>query len=124
MQEHQTESHGGEQPPAFMFEVVKKCKSSLERQLCEAVRIQMRGNVLKKKGLYNRCKLTRLVVDDEWEQKVWKDSWAPRIIELDEECIGADDKSRMRGSAKACHKRSKMDHEDGVAWGEDVPDSR
>ena len=52
MQEHQTESHGGEQPPAFVFKVIKKCKSSLERQVREAVRIQMRGNVLNKKGLY------------------------------------------------------------------------
>ena len=70
MQEHQQESHGGEQPPAFKFRVVKKCKSSLERQVREAVRIQMRGNVLNKKVLYNRCKLTRLVVDEEWELKV------------------------------------------------------
>ena len=70
IQEHQTESHGGEQPPAFMFKGVKKCNSSLERQVREAVRIQMRGNVLNKKGICNRCKLTRLVVDDEWEQKV------------------------------------------------------
>ena len=103
MQEHQTASHGGEQPPAFVFKVIKKWKSSLERQVREAVRIQMRGNVLNKQGMYNRCKLTRLVVDEEWEQKVWKDSWAPGVVELDEDCIGAGDKGRKRGSDKGGH---------------------
>ena len=85
MMDHQQESHGGEQPPLLNFKVVKKCKSRLERQASEAVRIQMHGNVLNKKGLYNRCKLSRLVVDDEWEEKVWKDSWATREIEIYEE---------------------------------------
>ena len=33
-------------------------------------RIDMRGNVLNRKGMYNRCKLTRLVVDLDWEKKV------------------------------------------------------
>ena len=82
----------------------------------------MRGNVLNKKGLYNRCKLTRLVVDEEWEQKVWKDSWTPRVVELDEECIGAGGgKGRKRGSDGESHKRRKMDRDDGVAWGEYTP---
>ena len=76
MLEHQRDSHGGEGPPNFSFKVVKGCKTSLERQVREAVRIQMRGNVLNKKGLYNRCKLSRLVVDQEWKDKVWKESWA------------------------------------------------
>ena len=93
-----------------MFKVIKKCKSSLERQVQEAVRIQMRGNVLNKQGLYNRCKLTRLVVDEEWDKKVWKDSWAPRVIEIDEECIRAgEEKGRKRGSDKGSQKRRRMD---------------
>ena len=45
IQEHQEGAHGGEQPPRFAFRVVQSCKSSLERQVREAVRIQMRGNV-------------------------------------------------------------------------------
>ena len=40
----------------------------------------MLGNVLNKKGLYNRCRLTKLVVDQEWEQKVWEESWAKRTV--------------------------------------------
>ena len=58
--------------------VVKNFNISLERQVCEAVRMQMRGVVLNKKGTYNRCKLTRMVVDTEWEDKVWKDGCPER----------------------------------------------
>ena len=36
-------------------------------ELREAGRIEMRGNILNKKGMYNRCKLTRMVIDSEWE---------------------------------------------------------
>ena len=42
------------------------------RQVREAVRIQMRWVVLNKKGTYNRCKLTKMVVDEEWERKCGK----------------------------------------------------
>ena len=120
MQEHQQASHGGEQPPAFKFRVVKKCKSSLERQVREAVRIQMRGNVLNKKGLYNRCKLTRLVVDEEWDLKVWQESWQPRgVATVDEECIRAENRGKKRGSENVIAKRIKLDMAEGVAqWGE------
>ena len=58
--------------------MIKKCKTSLERQVREAVRIQLKGNVLNKKGTFNRCKLTRMVVDEEWEKKVWEEAWEPR----------------------------------------------
>ena len=40
-----------------------------------AVRINMRGVVLNSAGVYNRCKLTRLVIDSDWDKKVWNDSW-------------------------------------------------
>jgi hypothetical protein len=105
MQLHQQESHGGEQPPAFKFREVKKCKSSLESQIRKAVRIQMRGNVLNKKGLYNRCKFTRLVVDEERELKVRQESWQPRGVDTDdEECIRAENKGKKRGSDDAIAK--------------------
>jgi hypothetical protein len=44
-------SHIGESISAlvFSFRVVKKCKSSLDRQVREAIRIQMRGNMLNKR---------------------------------------------------------------------------
>ena len=47
MLEHQAAAHMGEQtPPEFHFKVVKKFQSSLERQVWDAIRIQMRGNLL------------------------------------------------------------------------------
>ena len=120
MQEHQEESHGGEQPPAFKFKVVKKCKSSLERQVREAVRIQMRGNVLNKKGVYNRCKLTRLVVDEEWDLKVWKESWQPRgVTTEDENHIREESKGKKRSSEEVRAKQIKLDMaEETPQWGE------
>ena len=122
MQEHQAGAHGGEQPPNFAFRVVKKCKSSLERQVREAVRIQMRRNVLNKQGIYNRCKLTKLVVDEEWEQRVWKESWEPRVVKVDEEGIRAEgSKSRKRGDENDNKKRRKMDSDGAEAWGETAP---
>ena len=77
MMEHAEGAHRGEGEPEFRFKVVKKCKTSLESQVREAVRIQLRSNVLNRKGTYNRCKLTRMVVDEEWEKKVWEESWEP-----------------------------------------------
>ena len=78
MIEHEEGVHRGEDGPEFPFKVIKKCKTSLERQVREAVRIQLRGNVLNKKGTYNRCKLTRMVVDEEWDKKVWEEAWEPQ----------------------------------------------
>ena len=75
---------GGPFPsPLFNFRVVKNFKSTLSRQVAEAVRIQLRGSVLNVKGLYNRSKLTRLVVDEEWDKKVWAEAWVENR-EIDE----------------------------------------
>ena len=35
----------------------------------------MRGNILNRRGEYNRCSLTRLGVDKKWEEERWKKSW-------------------------------------------------
>ena len=99
MVEHQAEAHRGEDTPQLRFRVVKKCKSSPERQLREAVRIQMCGNVLNKKGVYNRCKLTRLVKDSEWEEQTWRESWESIEMEdVHEECIGEGMQGQEAGS--------------------------
>ena len=105
MVEHQAEAHRGKDTPQFRFRVVKKCKSSLERQVREAVRIQMRGNVLNKKGVYNRCKLTRLVIDSEWEEQTWRESWEPTEMEdVNKECIGESSKAKRKdpGRGEKC----------------------
>ena len=130
MVEHQVMAHGGEENPAFNFRVVKHCNSSLERQVREAVRIQMRGVVLNKKGTYNRCKLTRMVVDTEWEDQVWKESWEPRGDKVapdqewdeweGEECLAESSKVKRAREEKRPAKRAKVMNDEGVAWGEEV----
>ena len=74
---------------------MKRCKTALERQVREAVRIEMRGNVLNKRGMFNRCKLTRMVVDTEWDKQVWEEAWEPRA-----EPIVAEDSLRETGKTK------------------------
>ena len=88
MLEHLAASHSDQRVPSFRFRVVKKCKTALERQVREAVRIEMRGNVLNKKGMFNRCKLTRMVIDTEWDKKVWEEAWVETPEEeQDLECL-------------------------------------
>ena len=75
MQKHWTTSHPNCQPPKFHQVVAKQYKTCLARQIGEAVRIQLRGNVLNSAGVYDRCKLTSLVGDVEGDKKVRDDSW-------------------------------------------------
>ena len=117
MLEHQAVAHRGEETsPSFHFRVVQKCHSALERLVRKAVRIQMRGNVLNKKGTYNRCKLTRMVVDSEWEEQVWKEAWAPRVVTAEEESVGEANRAKRKESALGGKKRIKLDSES--MWGE------
>ena len=81
--------------PTFNFRVVKGYKSCLARQVGEAVRIQLRGNLLNKKGIYNRSKLTRMVVDEEWEKEVWTEAWEGKV-ETAEEVIDQRVMSKSR----------------------------
>ena len=128
MVEHQMQAHRGAENPAFRFRVIKQCGSSLERQVREAVRIQMRGLVLNKKGTYNWSKLTRLVVDSEWEEQVWREAWKPREEPVredqewteweGEECLATQLKPKRPRDEDRVAKRARMEPE--VAWGEGV----
>ena len=66
MWKHWEIDHAGEeQEPQFKLKVVKTFQSSLDRQIAEAVRIRRRGaGILNSKGVYNRCTLPRLVVEE------------------------------------------------------------
>ena len=119
MREHLQEAHRGEENPDFRFKVVKKCKTSLERQVREAVRIQIRGNVLNKKGTYNRCKLTRMVIDEEWDRKVWEEAWEQRGEEDETgDTLMETTKSKRKEPEEGSRKRAKMASEEGLVWGE------
>ena len=90
MIKHWITSHQGQEKPKFIQRVVNKYKSALDRQVGEAVRIQLRGNTLNSLCGFNRSKVTRLVVDKEWDSKVWKENFDQKLIQTvlaDEEDI-------------------------------------
>ena len=109
--------------PEFNFRVVKSFKTSLERQIGEAIRIQSRGNVLNQRGEYNRCNLTRLVLDSKWEEETWKKSWESREEEAaeDEVSLVNSNKTGSKGRGSAANsKRRKVEDEEGHVWGEPI----
>ena len=109
--------------PEFRFRVVKTCKSALERQVKESVRIQLRGSVLNKKGTYNRCKLTRMVIDSEWENQVWKEAWEGRKDEqeqLPEENDIRESRKEKRTEVRGQRKKRRVEDEGGKVWGEQL----
>ena len=120
MLEHLSAAHKEEQVPSFRFKVVKKCKTALERQVREAVRIEMRGNILNKKGMFNRCKLTRMVVDTEWDKEVWDAAWEEKPEEeINLDSMKDSGKSKSSQDGRGAAKRVKRE-ESGVTWGEQV----
>ena len=66
MAKHQALEHE-EQEPEFIFKLVSYHRSSLNRQVREAVRIRRWGEgvVLNSKSEFNRCKLGRLTLEEE-----------------------------------------------------------
>ena len=120
MIEHLGAAHSVRHTPAFKFRVVRACKSALERQVRESVRIEMRGHVLNKKGVYNRCKLTRLVIDKEWDKKVWEAAWENKTntdqTVLEQDLREATKKKREPEVGRKGRKKQKL--EEGWVWGE------
>ena len=69
---HQIADHGGSNSPKFIMRVVRSYRSALSRQVGEAVRIRRRGgegSILNNKSEFNRCKIGRLTIGEEEEQK-------------------------------------------------------
>ena len=64
MWKHQTTEHGDLKEVKFRMKVLKSHRSALQRQIHEAVLIELNSheNLLNSKGEYNRCKLPRLKV--------------------------------------------------------------
>ena len=61
---HASTEHLGEEKPSFSFKVLQTFQSELPRQVSEAVRLRRRGDgVLNCKGVYKRCALPRLGVE-------------------------------------------------------------
>ena len=61
------EAHKGA-APKFYMRVVKNFRSALSRQIYEAVRIRRRGgagSILNSKAEYDRCRIPRLIVEEQ-----------------------------------------------------------
>jgi hypothetical protein len=76
------------------------------------------GEADRKKGMYNRSKLTRMAVDSEWEEKVWKGACTTREIPAEEECLGNKSSSKRKDALAGSKKRIKLEKLAGVSWGE------
>ena len=66
MWKHQMLDHDGDEA-RFEFKVLSSYRTALKRQIAEAVAIRRLGeaSLLNSKGVYNRCSLPRLVVEDD-----------------------------------------------------------
>ena len=65
MRKHTENSHPQEHNHNFEFKVIQSFSSALMRQITEAVLIRRQGGtVLNSKGVYNRCHLPRLTVEN------------------------------------------------------------
>ena len=67
---HQELAHEGAEDPLFIMRTVRFFRTALSRQVGEAVRIMRRGgacSILNSKSEYDRCKIPRLVLEEEDE---------------------------------------------------------
>ena len=65
---HQVECHDGEKDPQFIMKTVRFFKTALSCQVGEAVRIMRRGGagaILHSKSECDRCKIPRLILEDQ-----------------------------------------------------------
>ena len=122
MVEHQGMVHEGNGDFKFRFRIVRAFKSSLDRQIAEAIRIHKRGGgILNRKGEFNRCSLTRLVLDNQWEKEKWEQAWEHSTVEggEDENAIAESKKFKANGQLPRPNKRIKLELEEGgTAWGD------
>ena len=137
MIKHWITTHQGQEKPMFIQRVVNKYKSALDRQVGEAVRIQLRGNTLNSLCGFNRSKVTRLVVDKEWDTKVWRENFDQKLIQTvlaDEEDIDIgtvrNAKRRLEGNKQEEQanpeilKKRRIENRSNYNWGMELdPDT-
>ena len=93
-------------PPKFRFEVVKFCRSALERQISEATRIALGKNCLNSKAGYNRSEVTRLTLKSEETPAVRR--WTGGEASLDSEGLKAMmRRAEERGKAEQATSRKR-----------------
>ena len=112
MWKHKLVSHP-EEEVTFTMKVIKKHKSAFERQVQEAILIELNqvdGNILNSKSGYNRCLIPRMtimmgdrVVEDKPDSKeaAEDEEWPHRAVEADHGCAG--DVVTTTGSGPLAH---------------------
>ena len=108
MVKHWITTHQGQEKPKFIQRVVNTYKSALERQVGEAVRIQLRGNTLNSLCGFNRSKVTRMVIDKEWDAKIWRENFDQRLISS----VLADDDDIDVGTVRNAKRRLEGNKDD------------
>ena len=129
-----------ENPPKFKIKVVGKFQDSFTRQVSEAVRIELRGeHILNSKSEFSRCKIPRLVIDqEEWrkykkkEVKELEPVIVQNVVEVDENGLetaemldeekelgqleSKETKRKQKDGSKPPAKRKRL--ENLIDWGE------
>ena len=98
MWKHQEEFHKGE-APRFYMRVVNFYKTALSRQIGEAVRIDRRGgagNILNSKSEYDRCRIPRLVLEEQDMEKITEEEEQ----EIAANCQIVEEQTNLWGSRK------------------------
>ena len=98
MWKHQEEHHGGE-AVRFYMRVVGFYKTALSRQIGEAVRIDRRGgagSILNSKSEYDRCRIPRLVLEEQDMEKLIEEEEQ----EITANCKIVEEQTSMWGSRK------------------------
>ena len=96
--EHWATSHRDVlEPIKFKLKVVASFQDSLTRQISESVRIDLRGaGILNSKTEYSRCRLPRLVIDQE-ECRLMKKTEVKELEKLEEELKNETEDTRTQG---------------------------
>ena len=108
---HVETDHPGQDPPEFEFRVLATFHSALARQRSEAVLIRRKGEgaVLNSKGVFNRCKLPRLTVEDYDKEERPGGQRSDPAEEPHSQHRVSGKKRREAGSRSSLPKRIRMD---------------
>ena len=105
---HMKTVHKGEDKPDFLMRAVTFHRSALTRQVGEAVRIGIRGGaemILNSKSEFDRCKIPKLVIEEQEEDKLEEK-------ELENAKRGLEEQAKMWSTRKYKEKRE----QDMMSW--------
>ena len=107
---HQEIGHPEMAEPRFEFRIIRNFQSALVRQVTEAVMISRRGEngVLNSKGVFNRCKLPRLIIEDHKEQEEKSDQNEEEEEEIEDWPRTEEYREKRQNQQRAGRSRKRM----------------